>query len=193
MQDYEIQFKVKNNYFLTAMRSAGYETAAALARGMGRPVAFQGTIGRYLNLKAVPLGRYGRWAAPVIAISEHLRCLPEDLFPPQHIERALPKNTAAVTASLEDVAGLLSGSAVEPEQALLAAQQSEALEKAMATLPEREQEILRRRFGLEGEPERRTEIAKDFERSATLIRVLEHRAIRRLREEIALQNARIEP
>jgi RNA polymerase sigma factor (sigma-70 family) len=75
----------------------------------------------------------------------------------------------------------------------LAAQQSEALEKAMATLPEREQEILRRRFGLEGEPERRTEIAKDFERSATLIRGLEHRAIRRLREEIALQNARIEP
>ena len=35
--------------------------------------------------------------------------------------------------------------------------QAIALEKAMATLPEREQEILRRRFGLEGEPERRTE------------------------------------
>ena len=80
---------IKNNALLTAMRAAGCETAAALARDSG--VSYT-RVSDYLKLKIAPLRQDGEWRSCILAISKTLCRLPEDLFPAPFIRRALDTN-----------------------------------------------------------------------------------------------------
>lgn len=178
MADYVMQIKVRNGPLLRAMRASGYETAAEFSRASG---VDQRSIGDYLNLKTAPMRKNGKWSAPVIRMSECLRCLPEDLFPPQHINAPLAKNSAEIEASIEDVAAYLEAPRM-PDQLLI---QSESLGKmwaAIDSLSERDRRVLIARWGLDGgDPETLDVVAERQGVTRERIRQIESRAIRTLR------------
>ena len=133
MKDYRIQISVKNNYLRTRMESAGFYGGSELARVSG---VSQTDISAYMTLRRAPLGAKG-WRKSALDLAIFLSCEPEDLFPPQHIEKALPKNRIEIEASLDDVK--LLANTLNQERNLL---DRDAIEYALEDLRPREKEIL---------------------------------------------------
>lgn len=179
--DYIIQVKVKNGPMLRAMRRWGFMTASSLSEATGVSV---GTIGNFMNLQLVPITRTGDWRQPIIKIADVLKTMPQDLFPPQHIEKALEKNTGEVEASLAEVL-TLAGHGASPEDKLLADGASEVISHALDSLTPREREIICRRYGLSGDPEQLEPIAQDLGVAKQRVHQLEAKALRKLRIRLA--------
>jgi len=173
---------IKNNVLLTAMRAAGCENAAALARDSG--VSYHRACD-YLNLKIAPLRENGEWRSCILAISKALRRLPEDLFPASFMSRALATNRVAREISAEDLPAFV-GSAVnsiayDPERAVAMDAAVGALDAALASLRPREQRIVRMYFGLDGEgPRTFQEIGRSFDICGDRVRQIVLRAQRML-------------
>ena len=105
MSDYIVQFRIKNAPMMRLMKKQGYDTAAALSRASG---VSQVIIGEYLNLKRAPIRDSGEFSEMVYTLAAYLRCNPEDMFPEQHLRRALKKNTVYTEMSLNDCAQISS-------------------------------------------------------------------------------------
>lgn len=190
MKDYAVQIKIKNNWMLTRMRAAGIESAnqLALASGVGPT-----EIGYYLNLKKRPMAidaKTGdaRWRTSVQRISEVLKCMPEDLFPPQHIDEPLKRNCAEVPMSLHEVellarAGSFTAHIEGPEERVDAWDLRRALNGALHTLTPREERVLRMRFGLgeNQEPMMLEEVGLALNVTRERIRRIEGKALRKLK------------
>lgn len=140
MKDYNITVKVRNNYLLSAMRADGIETAAELSRKSG---VGQSSIGVYLNLKEAPIKRKtGEWRDNIIKISETLRTLPEDLFPPQHIEKALPFNRAEIEMDPSELSQLSGADNRTPELLFSYKEASDIVSEQLDKLPPRKKRVI---------------------------------------------------
>jgi RNA polymerase sigma factor (sigma-70 family) len=171
-KDLLITVSVKNNALLTAMRDAGYASAAALSRASG---VVAGRIYDYLNLRIAPLRENGEWRACILAISKTLRTLPEDLFPAAFLRRALATNKVTREVSADDLPALMGGVsysiAYDPERSIDVDAALDALDSAIATLRPREMRVLRMYFGLDGEaPRTLEEIGRSFNVSRERVR-----------------------
>jgi RNA polymerase sigma factor (sigma-70 family) len=171
-KDLLITVSVKNNALLTAMRDAGYASAAALSRASG---VVAGRIYDYLNLRIAPLRENGEWRACILAISKTLRTLPEDLFPAAFLRRALATNKVTREVSADDLPALMGGVsysiAYDPERSIDVDAALDALDSAIATLRPREMRVLRMYFGLDGEaPRTLEEIGRSFNVSKERVR-----------------------
>jgi hypothetical protein len=180
--DLLIIISVKNNALLTAMRDAGYEKPAALARDSG---ASPHRVYDYLNLKIAPIRKDGEWRACILAISKVLRRLPEDLFPAPFLRRALSTNRVTREVSAEDLPALVGSSttsiAYDPERTVAVDAAVGALDAALTSLRPREQRILKMYFGLDGDPPRTfQDIARSFNLSGDRVRQIVLRAQRLL-------------
>ncbi|MCZ8147946.1 MAG: sigma factor-like helix-turn-helix DNA-binding protein [Roseomonas sp.] len=180
--DLLIIVSVKNNALLTAMREAGYEKPAALARDSGASLH---RVYDYLNLKVAPIRKDGEWRSCALAISKVLRRLPEDLFPAQFLRRALETNKVTREVSAADLPMLMgeaTGSiAYDPERAVAMSAAVDALDAALASLSPREQRILRMYFGLDGEaPRPLHEVGRSFNITVERVRQIVLRAQRLL-------------
>tara|TARA_R110000851_G_scaffold145029_4_gene284332 strand:- start:785 stop:1459 length:675 start_codon:yes stop_codon:yes gene_type:complete len=103
--EYNVQVRVKNNYFLRRMAEKGFASSAALARACDVNVY---RIGLYINLKRAPLTENNEWREDILRISAALNCMPDDLFPERHLRRALRKNTARKEMDYEQMQGITS-------------------------------------------------------------------------------------
>ena len=173
---------IKNNALLTAMRAAGCENAAALARDSG--VSYQ-RVCDYLNLKIAPLRQNGEWRGCILAISKALRRLPEDLFPAAFMRRALDTNRVTREVDAEDLPALVGSSttsiAYDPERAVAMSAAVGALDVALASLRPREQRIIQMYFGLDGEvPRTLHEIGQSFNIGPQRVQQIVQRAQRML-------------
>ena len=173
---------IKNNALLTAMRAAGCDNAAALARASG--VSYQ-RVCDYLNLKIAPLRQDGEWRSCILAVSKTLRRLPEDLFPAPFMRRALDTNRVTREVDADDLPALIGSSttsiAYDPERAVAMTAAVGALDTALASLRPREQRIVQMYFGLDGEPPRTfEEIGRSFNLSKDRVRQIVLRAQRLL-------------
>ncbi|MCA3324919.1 MAG: hypothetical protein INF69_14560 [Roseomonas sp.] len=169
---------IKNNALLTAMRAAGCETAAALARDSG--VSYT-RVSDYLKLKIAPLRQDGEWRSCILAISKTLCRLPEDLFPAPFIRRALDTNRVTREVDAEDLPALVGSSttsiAYDPERAVAVGAAVGALDAALASLRPREQRIMQMYFGLNGDaPQTFEEIGLSFNISKNRVRQIVLRA-----------------
>ena len=130
MKDYLIQVRVKNGYLHRRMREMGSPSNAALSRESGVSAS---RIGEFLNLKSYPMSRItGLWLAGVQALANTLNCLPEDLFPPQHIQDPLTKNEVEFEMNLDEVRLLERQS--DPEALLLEDESRTLVHAALAKL-----------------------------------------------------------
>jgi RNA polymerase primary sigma factor len=118
-----------------------------------------------------------------------LRSLPERLIGKCKIKTATkaPIHVASLDAPLKDEEGaivdlLIAGDENSPEQEALSETLFNALKDALARLKEREQEIIRMRFGLDGESRMTLEeIAKRYAVTRERIRQIEIKALEKLR------------
>ena len=181
MKDYLLQIKIKNAPMIEVMRIQGYENAADLSRACGIP---QTTIGCYLNLKMAPWSSSrNRWKLSIVQIADCLKVPIESLFPAQHIEKCLPKNSIEAEIDLKALEELSQGK-LEPsiEDRLLEESQIDILDTALGTLTDREKQVLQMRHGI-GYPEPMTlhEIADKFSLTTERMRQIEAKALRKLR------------
>ncbi len=181
VKDYAVQIRVKNNWFLTKMREVGFESVAALSRFCG---ISQSTIGKLVNLQRAPTNlRDAEWRGVVVRLSEALRCMPEDLFPPQHVRAPLKKSTATLELGAAEVQFLLPAETdYLPDVTLEREEAADQIAEALSRLPIREAKIIRERFGFDGERKTLEEIGNEFGLSKDRIRQLEESALRRLRK-----------
>ena len=129
--EYNVQVRVKNNYFLRRMAEKGFASNAALARACDVNVY---RIGLYINLKRAPLTENNEWREDILRISGALNCMPDDLFPERHLRRALRKNTARKEMDYEQVQRL--ASVPSAETTLIGNEVKKILNDALSDLEE---------------------------------------------------------
>ena len=183
-QDYIVQLRVKNGPMLRAMRRAGHFTAASLSRASG---VDQQSLGKFLNLTRPAIDRRtGDWSAPVVKIAECLGVMPVNLFPSQHLEAPLQKNTGEAEMSLDEVRSLprsLQRSLENhtPEDDLIEGDVSDAIRETLGILTDREQRVLSLRFGLDGQEHTSKEVAELEGISPARAWQIERRALRKMK------------
>ena len=148
-KDYRLEVRVKNNYFLEKMEAAGIKTQAELARRSG---VKSSDVSKYATLRVTPRLKNGGWSMAILKISGALKCLPEDLFPPQHIEDPLEKNKAVALFDLEEAAAVIDG-AEAVEAVAITHMATDALEEALKQINPDHADTLTKRYGLFGERE----------------------------------------
>jgi RNA polymerase sigma factor (sigma-70 family) len=144
MKDYRIIVKIKNNYMLKAMERSGIYTANALSRVSG---VSPGTVGGFLNLKKSAYNKFGKIKKSVLQISKILKVLPEDLFPPQHLTDTLENNIAFAEANYAEIQRITAPQTTPFEQ-LSIKDDHDMIYNAISQLTKQEQDVVRRRFGL---------------------------------------------
>lgn len=154
MKPLRIDVKARNN-LLVARREAAGLSAPVFARMLGVP------YGSYLDLENLcsPLNRDGSWRRSALAVADHYRMMPGDLWPDAVLAvertRAVVYVDEAELRQLRERDPLVLLDAPEtPEDATDRMEMTDALRAALATLPMRCQRALVLRFGLDGGPER---------------------------------------
>ena len=138
--DYIVELRIRNGYMRKQMLANGYYSVAELSRASGvRP----SRVGDFMNLKTAPVKKSGDWAAGVMEIAVALKCLPENLFPPQHLEQPLKKNKAELEMDLDQISAITNAS---PEVLLIAKDAQNILEDAIDSLGKREAKAIREHF-----------------------------------------------
>ena len=132
-KDYLVTVSIRNAPMKRAMTAAGFETAAELSRATG---VNQAEIGQYFGLKRTPYKKTGDFGLreSAIKIAEALNVLPEDLFPPQHLNDPLEKNSSTAEMGVDEITKLSRGD-VSME---LLTDQKNILEKLSSELTERQ-------------------------------------------------------
>ena len=181
-KDYLIEVKVKNNLLVKKIRENGFDSVSAFARATGMTAS---SVGRYVLLKEPAIDRWGKWRKSVEKMAQVLKCLPEDLFPPQHIDKALKNSKASFEADINEVAGFLASNNDASKTALDYITSEEAqrqIANSFSDLTAREERILRLRYGFDS-PEDLTyqQIGDQFGVQRERIRQLEAKALRKLK------------
>jgi RNA polymerase sigma factor (sigma-70 family) len=151
MSDLRIIVTVKNGVLLRAMDEAGLETAAALAAASETSST---DVGAYLNLQRTPYNSRGDLRPSIQRIARALGRLPEDLFPPPFLHRALERNRVERDISSADLPALLGHDtpciAYDPERSAVVQEALSALDAALADLRPRDRQALELIYGLGG-------------------------------------------
>jgi transcriptional regulator with XRE-family HTH domain len=171
----ELELRLRNNELKSRRLQLGLSTTE-LAKKAGMQY---GDYIRLENLKVTPYREDGSPRKGAALLCKFYRVLPEDLFPPD--VRAVSNPVQFVPVGVDDMARLL-GTAPDPETLALEEERRKGLPAALSELSKREAEVVRRRFGLDGEePQLRSMIGAYFDVSPERIRQVEVRALRKLR------------
>lgn len=183
MKDYALQIKIKNNYLLQMMKRRDIFTAVELSRQTGLT---QSTLGKLLGLQTPAYGSSGKLIPSVIRLCEFFDCLPEDIFPEQHLQESLPINKVLIEANAEDLIPLSMRLASQDPLDLLIQEEEEErttalVTEAVAGLSLRDRVIIKHRYGL-GRDNFATirEVGERLVMPATVVKMLEARGLRKL-------------
>lgn len=177
-KDYIVQLKIKNGPLLRHMRRAGYTSARSFAIACG---VQSSRLGEFLNLTEPPINKRGEWVPAVLRMADKLQVMPEDLFPPQHYEKALQRREAEFEVSLDEISNLFY-SASDPQKLLEMQDAESAAHTCLDVLTERERKILVARYGLDdGVPQSLREIAERENVHFERIRQIETKAMNKIK------------
>ncbi len=190
MKEYYIQVRVKNNLMLQKMREHGIPSGMALTRLSG---ASQGAVNQYLNFQQTPYDKNGHHRETILQVCEVLNCLPEDIFPEQHLHHKMRKNASSAEMSLGDLNQIL-GPPKDEMKILEHVGLKDAIDEAIDSLQyngeaqygrsygDRNKDMLRMRFGLDGDPPQTLDvIAKKHKVGKERVRQIVARSVRQLR------------
>lgn len=185
MDDYNLQLKVRNNYFLARMNECGYQSVSDLAdaAGVGANAVYD-----LINLKRSPYGKSGSPRPSAQKIADKLYASFEDIFPAQHLHNPLERNTAETTVSIGDVQRLTGGDS--PESLLESDEMRHAVVDSLSSLPDRHRQVIEGRLGFDGDPKTLNDLAQELGVGRERIRQIESNAYRRLRSPVLADNLR---
>jgi RNA polymerase sigma factor (sigma-70 family) len=178
-KDYSIAITVKNNLLLSMMKSHEIDTPAELSRRSG---VGQGEIGAYLRLmKPAYSTKTGEMRLGVKLLCDFFKCLPCHIFPEQHLHNALKTNTSSIEISMDELKSIPWLVSSGPDDALISEEFKRTLYKTLEVLTDKQQEVLKMRFGLDGYEHTLAEIGERFGVTSCRIRQIEQKALRILR------------
>jgi RNA polymerase sigma factor (sigma-70 family) len=180
-KDYFVTIIIKNGPMKRLMDKNGFKTAADLARASGVSYC---TVCDYLSLRKKAMNHDGDWSGSIIKLSAALKCMPEEMFPPQHTKYALRKNRSSVYVNIQDISQVTSSLrtvSLPADEVIMKREASEAIKNVLSQLTATEQDILSRRFGLDGPEQTLDEVAKAYKITRERVRQKEAKAIRVLR------------
>lgn len=183
-KDYRVEVRVRNNWLLKKIEEEGYETLADFCRKCGIHAAH---VSAFVTFRNPAKNSKGEWNTQFLRIANALRCMPEDICPPQHHDKALKKNKSVFEADVKDIAGYLTGNAETARPAIerIIEDERDFVVSQIITkrLTPREERILRMRYGLTDDGNEKTlkEVANIFGVHRELIRQIEAKALKKLR------------
>lgn len=182
MSDYEITIRARNARILRLIRAQGFVTIRQFcaAKSLG--------YAQTLNLinSREPAIANDTWTPHARRLAAALNADVASLFTARQALGGIKSVTRETTEE-----NLIALTEAQTETALIEESQddriarierSAALDAAMNTLTPREREIIKRRFGLDGEAETLEQIGDHFGRSGAAIRQVEFKAIRKLHD-----------
>jgi RNA polymerase sigma factor (sigma-70 family) len=144
--------RFKNLKLYTLIEESGGARQVALSIGMSYPVLLELTA-----LKRSPVDkRLGVYTETAKKIAEYFMSPVEELFPPTLYKLKLPGKVFRAFDSAEVLPLLAArGEVTQPqlEENVLRGEMHQALDKVLTTLRPREQEVITKRFGLDGQGE----------------------------------------
>lgn len=183
--DYSVTVKIRNGRMLYRMRLVGIENGSQLAKLAG---VAPSVVGRLLNFKEIPLNQREQWRGPVQRLATALRCMPEDLFPEQHLRSPLKTNTSEFSATAKDVVGYLQHAreaGVTPERLIERDEVKKMLSAELDSLTPRQKYVLERHHALDGEkPDTLRELGDKLNVGPERIRQIEAKAMRLLKHRL---------
>ena len=195
MKDYALQIKIKNNYLLQMMKRRDIFTVSELSRQVGLDKT---TLGKLLGLKTPAYGLSGNLLPCVTKLCEFFDCLPEDLFPEQHLQESLPINKVLIEANAEDLIPLSMRLASQDPLDLLIQEEEEERITALVTeavegLPLQDRVIIKHRYGLSRDSSATPKkVAERLAMSAPRVQQLEAQGLRKLRNRSSIMDSRWE-
>jgi RNA polymerase sigma factor (sigma-70 family) len=192
MKTFRVQIRIRNNQLIQRREELGL-TQRALGEASG---VDSNTISSLECVRLSPLKKPRRWekrkdpewTAAALRLSAFFGESPDTLFPRSVLK--LKRPVAERVLDAEDLhqltaeqSPMLIDEAADPSQLFDAHERRRSLCRALATLPPREELILRQRFGLEEgqDPQTREDLAEVWGLTPNRIRQLEAKAIRKLR------------
>lgn len=177
MSDYVAQIKIKNGPMLRAMRRRGFQSASSLAKAAG---VNPGDVGLYLALKRSAYKADGEYHPTLVKISQVLRTMPCDLFPPQHLERPLKISSGEIDLSFDEVREIAQRST--PEMSMIETDNKKLLDGFIKELPKKQQAVIEGMMS----NHLQYEIAEKMNLSNARIKQLEQKAIRTIRHKLSI-------
>jgi len=184
MNEYRVDVRVKNNLLLSKIESKGYSSIAEFCNSMSLSDTY---LYPYINMRKSIYCANGSIRPSILKICEILNCLPEELFTAAQAEAELKTNKRSYQVNEAEVKFFLENTVEQKslEQIADGDLLNENLYKVLKTLTPREQEILKLRFGLDGETEHKlSECAEKFGVTKERLRQIEQKAFRKLRHPI---------
>jgi len=179
VSDYRIEVKVRNANILRAINRKGFSTVAAFCREAG---VDKHTFYALVNLKGSPISKTtGDWMPIVMRVCEVLHTMPVDLFSAEQLE-PMEKTSAYVDVSLDQVQGMLTSGDTYgcPSLAIERKQDRKLADTYLDKLDPRAREVIKRRFGFEGEEGTLKSVGKSLGVHQERVRQIEAKAMRRL-------------
>ena len=175
-----MKIKMVNDHLYSVIKANGYKSINAFACDCGfSPI----TIGNYLNLKQFP-----RTKEMCSRLEKALKVPIDVLFPTDLCEEIIKmqklKQQFAPFYLTKEVEHLALASVPVKELAFTPHEnkdRDECLSEALGTLSERLEELIRFRFGFDGDPHTLEETAEKYNVTTERIRQLEAKALRQLR------------
>lgn len=180
MSDYRINIRVRNARLLRMIENAGYRPGMIFAAKVG--ISYQNHLLAYLNLTRTPFDENGDLRQCAERLCIFFNCLPEELWSEEQ-RHGLASNAAELELSAAGVHEMLSSpmACMDPAVLIEERERGEAVVQLLETIPEREAEVLRLRFGIECEPMTLEDIAHLKGCTRERIRQIECKALRHLR------------
>ena len=140
IKHYQIKVTVKNNYLLRAISDAGYKNIADFARKCNLHAS---TVSAYVSLAKKPIVNE-KYTDTIVEIADALNTVPENLFPPQHLRKCLPKNRATMEADTADVEFIIQNTQRNLIEDFSKKEMKKEFVKTIAKLPSREVEMIKK-------------------------------------------------
>jgi RNA polymerase sigma factor (sigma-70 family) len=184
MKEYRVKMTVRNNLLLSAIEAAGYKAQSDFARACNiNPTDVNGLVA----MRALPLRNNGQFTPVAQTIMEVLGACPTDLWTTEQLSMRLKRNSAEVEMTKAELLPALGMNPVDmvefkqPDEYLADKEKVNAVAKTLKTLTFREQMVLGKRFGINGEEMSLDEVGKELGLTRERIRQIEAKALRKMR------------
>ena len=179
IKDVRLEVKARNNLILTKMEAKGIFSVKELCRKMGKPGMYAAVVS-LISMKISARGRRDQWRPIVHTLAEFFQCMPEDLFSEPQQYNSLETNRANAELAFTEIQQMTARN-VTPEIELQALQLRKAISEALEKLTPREAQVIRMRFGFDGEEKTLEQVGEIIGVCGARAREIEAAALRKLK------------